>query len=212
MFHRIFWITNIFFAIIFGIWVGLQTWEQYLNKSVVLSIRRDHYSWNTSMPSLTICPNYERISRRLFNIYAKNNKVKDEEKEDLYQFFESMANATYATFKNIKNFTTTDVRDYCCFMCLWLTSSFTWFQEVLKRLQINPNLYMRIIAKLTEDKSQEDTFDQKIKNINNLEPISVVRTLTEFGICYTTNSFVSYNISTRCGIFLWKILSFNVIF
>ncbi|XP_063708633.1 uncharacterized protein LOC134837197 [Culicoides brevitarsis] len=174
--EKIFWLTNIFLCLCFGIWVGLQTWEQYLNKSVVLSIRRDHYSWNTSMPALTICPNYERISRRLFNIYAKNNKIEDEYQDDLYDFLESMANATYATFKNIKNFTKVD--------------------EILEQLKITPNLYMKIIAKLTEDLSQEDNFDRKIKNINDLEPISVVRTLTEFGICYTTNSYVSANMST----------------
>lgn len=110
MFHRIFWIINIFVALIFGVWVGLKTWEEYLNKSVVLSIRRDHYSWNTSMPSLTICPNYERINRRLFDIYAKNNNIKDEEKDNFYEFLDSMANATYATFKYIKNFTTIDVK------------------------------------------------------------------------------------------------------
>lgn len=61
------------------------------------------------MPSLTICPNYERISRRLFDIYAKNNKIKDDEKENLYKFLNTMANATYSTFKNIKNFTSLDV-------------------------------------------------------------------------------------------------------
>uniref|UniRef100_A0A336KHS0 CSON009699 protein n=1 Tax=Culicoides sonorensis TaxID=179676 RepID=A0A336KHS0_CULSO len=175
-FNRIFWLTNIGLAIYFGVWVGLQTWEQYLNKSVVLSIRRDHYSWNTSMPSLTICPNYERISRNLFDIYAKNNKIKDDEKEDFYEFLNSMANASYATFKNIENFSSTD--------------------SVLNRLLITPNVYIRIISKLTEDKSQEDKFDTKIKNINDLEPIAVVRTLTDFGICYTTNNFLSNNLST----------------
>lgn len=56
---------------------------------------------------------------------------------------------------------------------------------------------MKVLAKLTEDKSQEDIFDNKIKNINDLEPISVVRTLTEFGICYTTNNYVAANMSTR---------------
>lgn len=67
----------------------------------------------------------------------------------------------------------------------------------MERLLINPSLYMKVLAKLTEDKSQEDIFDNKIKNINDLEPISVVRTLTEFGICYTTNNYVAANMSTR---------------
>lgn len=74
---------------------------------------------------------------------------------------------------------------------------YLYFQTILERLLINPSLYMKILAKLTEDKSQEDIFDNKIKNINDLEPISVVRTLTEFGICYTTNNYVAANMSTR---------------
>lgn len=71
------------------------------------------------------------------------------------------------------------------------------FQGTLSKLRITPNLYIKLIAKLTEDLSQEDVFDNKIKNINDMEPISVVRTLTEFGICYTTNSYVAANMSTR---------------
>jgi hypothetical protein len=35
-----------------------------------------------------------------------------------------------------------------------------------------------------------------VRNVNNLEFIRVIQVVTEYGICYSTNNFLSYNLST----------------
>lgn len=114
MYTRYFWLTSIVVAFWLCIYLGLAAWDQYLNKSVVLSIQRDHYSWNVSLPALTICPNGERISRSKFSRYARLNGLSRSEQDEMYDFFNSLANSTYINFKEIKSTNSTDVSVYMC--------------------------------------------------------------------------------------------------
>lgn len=56
---------------------------------------------------------------------------------------------------------------------------------------------MRIIYKMTDDATHEDILSLKVKNFNEKDIISVVQTLTEYGLCYVTNSYIALNVSSR---------------
>lgn len=89
--------------------LSLQSLYRYEHQSTVVSIERDHYYWNTTLPSLTICPIVDRIDRELFDKYCSENGIDGQMKDEFYQFIESMANATYDSFELIKDFESVDV-------------------------------------------------------------------------------------------------------
>ena len=68
--EKFFWLVLICVGVYFSVDFGLESWDRYLHKSTVVSIERDFYYWNTSMPSLTICP-IARISRTNYDDYAE---------------------------------------------------------------------------------------------------------------------------------------------
>lgn len=68
--EKLFWIALICAAIYFSVDFGLESWDRYLHKSTVVSVSVDHYYWNTSLPSLTICP-MERLSIARYDEFAR---------------------------------------------------------------------------------------------------------------------------------------------
>ena len=55
-FHRILWIIFILVSI-FGVTsLGLRIWERFQTSPIVISMDRNKLVWNTSFPSLTLCP------------------------------------------------------------------------------------------------------------------------------------------------------------
>jgi amiloride-sensitive sodium channel len=68
--ERFLWFALILFSLYFCVEFSLESWDRYLHKSTVVTIERDHYYWNTSLPSITICP-MERLSRKLFDDYCE---------------------------------------------------------------------------------------------------------------------------------------------
>lgn len=63
-------------------------------------------------------------------------------------------------------------------------------------MNIKPSNYMSLIYSLTDDMTKATT-DYKVRSVNNLEYIASMQTLTEFGICYTTNSYVAPYLTVR---------------
>lgn len=51
--------------------LSLQSYNRYETKNTVVTIEKDHYYWNTSMPSITICPTVNRISPKKFDDYCE---------------------------------------------------------------------------------------------------------------------------------------------
>lgn len=109
-------------------------------------------------------------------IKSSKEKLAAEEKDEFFDFLESLANSTYVNFENIKSTPKTD--------------------EILKRLRIRPADYLRLIHSLTEDMTYRTNFELKVRNVNNMDYIRVTQILTENGICYTTNSLLAWNLST----------------
>lgn len=68
--ERIFWLCLICGGIYFSVDIGLKSWDRYLHKSTVVSVQVNHYYWNTSLPSLTVCP-MQRLSKEKFQDYAE---------------------------------------------------------------------------------------------------------------------------------------------
>lgn len=103
--------------------------------------------------------------------------IKADESEEFFEFLESLANASFVNFHNIKSTPKTD--------------------EILQRLNIQPKDYLRLIYDLTEDLTKsEGNLEFKVRNVNNLEFIRVIQVLTEYGICYSTNNYLATNLST----------------
>lgn len=68
--ERLLWLTLIVAALFFCVEFTLESWKRYLYHSTVVSIERDHYYWNTSLPALTICPT-KRLSVEKYDEYAE---------------------------------------------------------------------------------------------------------------------------------------------
>lgn len=72
--------------------------------------------------------------------------------------------------------------------------------NMFQRLNIEPADYMDVIYSLTEDWSRRTGGERKVRTIRNLEFGVSEQVLTENGICYMTNNYLAYNISTR---YIW---------
>lgn len=68
--ERIFWFILIAISHYASIYIAMQSIDRFLTKNAYMGIERDYFSWNTSLPSLTICP-MERLDRELFNAYCQ---------------------------------------------------------------------------------------------------------------------------------------------
>jgi acid-sensing ion channel, other len=102
-----------------------------------------------------------------------------DEQEEFFVFLESLANATFVNFDMIKDTPKTD--------------------DILNKVNIRPADYMDLIYNLTTDwsrPSSTENIELLIRNINNMDFIRVTQTLTENGICYTTNNLLAVNLST----------------
>lgn len=88
---------------------------------------------------------------------------------------ESLANATYTNFKNIPNNKTID--------------------SILDRLNITPDIYMQLIYNLTGDssikyKTDLNDISDKIRSTSGDYIIETRQILTEYGLCYMTNTML----------------------
>lgn len=88
----------------------LKSLDKYKTKNTVISIEKDYYYWNITLPAMTVCPIADRIDQSLFDEFCKQNGITGQEKTEFYEFIESMANATYETFHQIKIYNSIKVK------------------------------------------------------------------------------------------------------
>lgn len=136
----------------------------------------------------------------------------------MFDFIESLANSTYMNFRNIRGSQNVDVsfslaplpapvvygkdgRLSSKFVDIYnfsfLVVRFSSAQRILSMLRIQPKDYMMLIANLTKDLTRQDHQEFRVRTLANLEYIRTLQTLTEYGICYTTNSLIAPNLTTR---------------
>lgn len=128
----------------------------------------------------------------LQNILLRLHNLKDNESQELYQFLESLANATYSNFRNIPNNRSIDL--------------------LLDRLNITPDIYQQLIYNLTGDdslKTREDLHDamDKIRSTTGEIIIQTRQILTEYGLCYMTNTLLSEKFTS--SYMIWGVEPYN---
>lgn len=163
----------------------------------VVSVERDHYYWNTTLPSITICPIIKRIDGSLFDEYCDRNNISGSDKDEFYAFIESMANATYESLHLINAPKSIEVilswKSEKENKILPLNKCYCSFKQ---KLNIKPEDYMMLIYKLTRDQLR-GVGEKRVWAIRNKEVIKCELVLTEHGICYTSNSYIAKNLSAK---------------
>ncbi|KAK3932274.1 Pickpocket protein 11 [Frankliniella fusca] len=99
IFERLLW----FVFLVLGCWgaveVSRSTWKHYQENPTVISMERDYKEWNTSFPSVTICPTIKydeaSVEQKAEEMTHIQNKTK------LKNFLMHLANATYDTFAEV---------------------------------------------------------------------------------------------------------------
>lgn len=89
--------------------VALGSINKYISKTTVIGVEKDYMFWNTSIPSMTLCPTENRLDEIEVRKYCKDHGVSEALLIECEIFMESLANASYRNLKNIKDFKDVDV-------------------------------------------------------------------------------------------------------
>ncbi|XP_034254431.1 uncharacterized protein LOC117653133 [Thrips palmi] len=97
--ERIVWTAFVLFGLCGAVVVSMSTWNHYQENPTVISMERDYKEWNTSFPSVTICPTVKYEEKNVEAVAESMTKIED--KERLKLFLMKLANATYDTFGDV---------------------------------------------------------------------------------------------------------------
>ncbi|KAM7352655.1 pickpocket 10 [Cochliomyia hominivorax] len=178
--ERIFWLILMIICHYFCFFIAMQAITRFMNKNSYVGIERNYFDWNTTLPSVTICP-MERLNHEKFNDFCEINDITGEHKEEFFDFLEHLANSTYFNFQDIPHHRTVE--------------------GTLDRLAIKPNKYMELIYNLTADETMNPNEKQRVRTVDNGANIHTRQILTEYGLCYMTNSFLPNEYTSRYLIF-----------
>uniref|UniRef100_A0A1I8PSK4 Uncharacterized protein n=1 Tax=Stomoxys calcitrans TaxID=35570 RepID=A0A1I8PSK4_STOCA len=179
-FERFFWLILIAMANYATIYVAWKSIDRYLTKNAFIGIDRDYLKWNTTLPSVTICP-MERLDRQLFNAYCQTHQVTDKRRETLWDFLEHLANSTYMNFEDIPADPSID--------------------DILNQVQLTPNKYMEVIFNLTRNNRTNSRTDLRIQCDHMGTFCHTRQILTEYGLCYLANSLLDEKYSSQYALF-----------
>ncbi|EDW76036.1 uncharacterized protein Dwil_GK14883 [Drosophila willistoni] len=180
VFERSLWCALLVVSIYFCINVCLSSVDRYYTKSTHIGLERNYHFWNTTLPSLTVCP-MQRLNDSLFSSYCRANGIKGQDKTEFWNFMENLANSTYTNFQNIPGSDNID--------------------SILMNLGIKPEQYMELIYNLTFDSTYEPVEKLRTRSIDGQVNIHVRQVLTEYGLCYLGNSKLGKEYSSRYLIF-----------
>ncbi|XP_021929644.1 sodium channel protein Nach-like [Zootermopsis nevadensis] len=91
--ERVLWLLFISAGIVGAVSFGVSTWRRYQSNPTVVSMEREYKDWNTSFPSVTICP-----QQKYNNISAKAKSQSD----DVYKFIKNLVSASYENFDELE--------------------------------------------------------------------------------------------------------------
>ncbi|XP_017025399.1 pickpocket protein 28 [Drosophila kikkawai] len=180
LFERLLWLILLIVSIYFCIIVSLSSIHRYNTKSTHVGLERNYHFWNTTVPSITLCP-MQRLNASFFANYCRVNGIKGPQKAILWDFLENLANSTYINFQNIPESDQID--------------------QIIKELRLKPENYMELIYNLTYDSTYEPIEKQRTRSIDGQVNIHVRQVLTEYGLCYLGNSRLGEEYSSRYLIF-----------
>ncbi|ALC40968.1 CG34369 [Drosophila busckii] len=101
--ERMLWFAFIIVALFSIISLSHRTWQRFQTSPMVISMDRNKLVWNTSFPSLTVCP-HKRIDELKVEDYmiAHSEHFEDEEdKEDFRDFIVKLASLTYDNLESL---------------------------------------------------------------------------------------------------------------
>ncbi|XP_030383987.1 sodium channel protein Nach [Scaptodrosophila lebanonensis] len=180
IFERLLWLALLIASIYFCIVVSLSSVDRYYTKSTHIGLERNYHFWNTTLPSLTLCP-MERLNQSFLDKFCMANGIEGRDKAEFEDFLENLANSTYTNFHRIPQYQSTD--------------------DILERLNIRPENYMELIYNMTYDSSYDPIEKQRTRSIDGQTNIHVRQVLTEYGLCYLGNSKLGEEYSSRYFIF-----------
>lgn len=68
--ERIFWLILLAISHYVCFYIALQSIMRFMEKNSYVGIERNYFDWNTTLPSVTICP-LERINHKKFDDYCE---------------------------------------------------------------------------------------------------------------------------------------------
>ncbi|KAH8287901.1 hypothetical protein KR018_006959 [Drosophila ironensis] len=178
--ERILWLMLLAVSIYFCIIICLASIDRYYTKSTHIGLERNYHFWNTTVPSLTVCP-MQRLNDSYFAEFCRHNGIKGNQKNVLWDFLENLANSTYANFQNIPESDEID--------------------QAIQAIGLTPDRYMELIYNLTFDSTYEPNEKLRTRCIDGQANIDVRQVLTEFGLCYLGNTRLGKEYSSRYLIF-----------
>uniref|UniRef100_A0A1A9W6T2 Uncharacterized protein n=1 Tax=Glossina brevipalpis TaxID=37001 RepID=A0A1A9W6T2_9MUSC len=170
LFERLFWLILVILSQYFCVYIAMSSVYIYQTKNTHVGIERDFYFWNTSLPSVTICP-MNRIDDEKFDEYCDRNDIVLDRKKTLRDFLEQLANSTYINFKNLPEYAS--------------------IYRTLDKLNVTPQQYMELIYNVTADMTHISVDLYRVRCIHDNANIQVRQVLTEYGLCYLTNNYLN---------------------
>ncbi|XP_026489179.2 pickpocket protein 28-like [Vanessa tameamea] len=95
------WLTIVILSVFGTVYLSGTTWIRYQSSPTVVSMDRDMFAWNTTFPSVTICPDNKKIDPEKISKYVQNS---NEDKEKLEIFIKALANTTFENFDTIPKY------------------------------------------------------------------------------------------------------------
>uniref|UniRef100_A0A1B0ETT1 Sodium channel protein Nach n=1 Tax=Glossina morsitans morsitans TaxID=37546 RepID=A0A1B0ETT1_GLOMM len=169
LFERLFWLILVILSQYFCVYIAMSSVYIYQTKNTHVGIERDFYFWNTSLPSVTICP-MKRIDDEKFDEFCDHNDIVLDRKKTLRDFLEQLANSTYINFKYLPDYGS--------------------IYRTLDKLNVKPQQYMELIYNVTADMTRNPIDMYRARCIHDNANIQVRQVLTEYGLCYLTNNYL----------------------
>ncbi|XP_017044953.1 sodium channel protein Nach isoform X2 [Drosophila ficusphila] len=101
--ERMLWFAFICMALFSIISLSTRTWHRFQNSPMVISMDRNKLVWNTSFPSLTVCP-HKRIDELKVEEYILAHPeqfLSEEDQEDFRDFIVKLASLTYDNLETL---------------------------------------------------------------------------------------------------------------
>ncbi|XP_069964001.1 sodium channel protein Nach [Bactrocera oleae] len=101
--ERMIWLAFICVALFAIISLSKRTWERFQTSPMVISMDRNKLVWNTSFPSLTVCP-HKRIDEVKVEEYMNKHPEtfeSDQDRVDFHIFIEKLARLTYENIETL---------------------------------------------------------------------------------------------------------------
>ncbi|CAH2105195.1 unnamed protein product [Euphydryas editha] len=103
------WLMILIMSLFGTVYISRSTWLRYQSSPTVVSMDRDMFAWNTTFPSVTICPDDSKISPIKLKNYLNDS---NEDKEKFEEFIHALADANFTTFDTIPIYDAIDPDKY----------------------------------------------------------------------------------------------------